>query len=71
MSKRKKIATGFTKQGVRSLDYIKGPPAGRRLSMPGASCDHPPYMVKEIDHNNSISQCKGCGSCFDFSGNTL
>jgi hypothetical protein len=70
MSKRKKIAPGYTRQGVKSLDYLKGVSVGRKIDMPGLSCEHPPHMVKEIDNVNGISQCK-CGCRFSFDGRSI
>lgn len=66
--------TGFTRQGIKDLNFIKGPSVGRRLEMPpqmaGEDCDH--YgTVREVDSTNGISQCSRCKQAFNFSGDAI
>lgn len=69
MSKKNK-STGFTKQNVRDLSYIKGKSSGIRLA-------HPPGMGENCEHSDSschrhpvsgVVVCKDCGSLWDEEG---
>lgn len=67
---KKKNHSGLTRQGVRSLDHIKGPSVGRKYEPPssaGMQCTHF-GLVREIDYINGISQCSGCKARFDYEG---
>ena len=73
MGNMKKNHSGMTRQGVRNLDYIKGPSLGRKYEPPpsaGMQCNHF-GLVREIDSHNGISQCGGCKAIFDWDGRQI
>ena len=53
----------WTKQGVRDLDSLKGPPAGRRLpNVPDQRvCSHP-YQMRETSYVTGNTRCTRCGA---------
>lgn len=60
----------LTKQGVRDLNYIKGKPAGIRLTMPpqdSVVCQHPHEAI-EYDSMSGCTHCRRCKQMWDFDG---
>lgn len=58
--RKNKGGKGFNKQGIRSLDHIKGKSVGIRLEEPPISegCPHPPDRITIVSE-----QFEKCGKC--------
>jgi hypothetical protein len=72
MSKNSK-KNGYTRQGVRDLNYIKGKPAGVRLESPpheGLNCEHPSAGIR-YDHLSGCTSCGKCKNSWDFDGKPI
>ena len=63
---KKRNGTGFTRQGVRSLDHIKGKPRGIRLELPPEQeeCQHTKVSIEA----GFAKQCTKCKRVWDWEG---